>query len=112
MGLIWSLKAVQDPKARKGLRLMQKDVTKPMTVTYSLSYGHLQYDDYRYCMSVIMLRKMRCWCFRGLPPALGPYSVSVQRSYMGTNVTRIKISTGRLRGALYLPNGDAIVKLT
>ena len=64
---------------------MAKDVTKPLIVNLSLYQGHLD-------MNALQTAK---------PEA----TATVERWYMGKDVERIEVRSGRLTGALFKPKG-------
>ncbi|XP_022112045.1 bile acid-CoA:amino acid N-acyltransferase-like [Acanthaster planci] len=83
MGLFWSMQPFRGQKL--GTRFFVKDVTKPVTVNLSLHYGHLDTD--------------------ALQTAEPEATATSERWYMSKNVERIRVHSGRLRGALFKPKG-------
>ena len=83
MGLFWSMKL--SPGQRAGSRFNVKDVTKPVIVHLSLYRGHL--DTHM------------------LQTAEPEASTAAERWYMGKDVERIKVQSGRLRGTVFKPRG-------
>ncbi|XP_038072896.1 acyl-coenzyme A amino acid N-acyltransferase 1-like isoform X2 [Patiria miniata] len=83
MGLLWSM--LPSPGQRFGARIVCKDVTKPMTVHLSLHGGHLDTMT--------------------LQTAEPEATTTAERWYMGQNVERITVHSGRLRGSVFKPKG-------
>lgn len=86
MGLIWSMK--QEPGQEKSMRLIVRDVTKPLTVKISVYNGHLTWDS----------------IYNQIPKTVT--SSSIDRWYKAKNVKRIPVRTGQIRGALFIPEGS------
>ncbi|XP_021371263.1 acyl-coenzyme A amino acid N-acyltransferase 1-like [Mizuhopecten yessoensis] len=87
MGFIWSL--LPSPGQRPGTQLLQNDVTKPQTVDISVYSGHRCLED----------------LCSGLLDA--PLVTNVlTRWYKPNGVSRTPITSGRLRGTLFLPRGS------
>ncbi|XP_038073474.1 acyl-coenzyme A amino acid N-acyltransferase 1-like [Patiria miniata] len=84
MGLFWSM--VPSPGQRFGIRFIVKDVTEPMVVHLSLHRGHLD--------------------TKKLQTAEPEATTTAERRYMGQNVERITVHSGRLRGTLFKPKGS------
>ena len=83
MGMFWSIQP--SPGQRPGLHYRKLDVTTTMDITLSVYNGHIEAES---------LDNMK-----PLATAL------VQKTYMGPNVERQKVHTGRIRGMLYKPKG-------
>ena len=83
MGLLWSMKPA--PGERKGIRLMNSDVTKPYNIVLNCFDDHVTPSK----------------------SSLKPLSsVSFQKWYMAEGVKRIPVREGRIRGTLFIPPGD------
>ena len=87
MGLFWSM--IPRPGQKKGLRLMKRDVTTPLSVTIHVIEGHRD-------MSLIdsmdfdrVTLKQTCY-----------------RWYMAKDVQRTVLDERHLRGALFIPAGN------
>ncbi|XP_021340970.1 bile acid-CoA:amino acid N-acyltransferase-like isoform X1 [Mizuhopecten yessoensis] len=86
MGFIWSMRPA--PGQRSGLRLVQTDVTKPQLVNISIHSGHHSLSDL-------------CKGHSNPPLVTGV----LPRWYKSCDVSRIPVTSGRLRGTLFLPKG-------
>ncbi|XP_022109427.1 acyl-coenzyme A amino acid N-acyltransferase 2-like [Acanthaster planci] len=84
MGLFWSMQPTPDQKL--GTRFFVKDVTNSVKVNLSLHNGHL--DN------------------KALQTAESEATATAERWYMGKNVERTRVHSGRLRGALFKPKGS------
>ena len=84
MGLFWSMQ--QTPGQRAGLRLVKKDVTTPLFTTISVFKGHVNPFDITFKQNSIAKQVTERW-------------------YMADNVMRFEVTEGRLRGALFVPQG-------
>lgn len=85
MALIWSMK--QEPGQTKAMRLIVKDVTKPLTVKIAVCTGHFTWESF----------------YNQIPKAVT--SSSVDRWYKAKNVKRVLVRKGQIRGALFIPEG-------
>ena len=83
MGLFWSMYLL--PGQRKGLRLMKKDVTSPSYVKISLFKDHINPSEKK--LDYLLTE------------------IDIERWHMADNVRRYEIAEGRLRGALFVPQG-------
>ncbi|XP_060065080.1 acyl-coenzyme A amino acid N-acyltransferase 1-like [Ylistrum balloti] len=87
MGFIWSM--LPSVGQRPGVQLLHSDVTKPQIVDISVYNGHLGFID----------------LCKGLSDS--PVAKTVlKRWYKSQDVSRIPITSGRIRGSLFVPNGD------
>ncbi|XP_066282939.1 acyl-coenzyme A thioesterase 1-like isoform X1 [Branchiostoma lanceolatum] len=85
MGLFWSL---QPSPAQRVKRMIPKDVTKPLEVRLCLYDGHI---DTRSPQDSAMEPRASC---------------VVERRFMGDGVRRTVVREGRVRGVLFLPEGE------
>ncbi|XP_038075505.1 bile acid-CoA:amino acid N-acyltransferase-like isoform X2 [Patiria miniata] len=84
MGLFWSMQPLAGQ--RLGVRFLLTDATKPVLVNLSLYRGHLDTET--------------------LQTAEPEATTTAERRYMGQNVERITVHSGRLRGTLFKPKGS------
>lgn len=82
MGLFWSIKAIKNAKSQ---RFIKKDVTTPMLFTIRAFIGdHVQNRDI----------------------SETPFSeIVVERLFMKPGVKRIPLTTGVVRGTVFIPEG-------
>lgn len=85
MGLFWSMKP--EPSCRQNVRLLKKDITKPIAVDLSVLEGHLSWED----------------LFDPPPQPLA--TVNVLRWYKHKSVRRERVVEGNIRGAIFTPPG-------
>ena len=83
-GLFWSMVPVKE--ARKGVRLMKKDVTTPFAINVYVLHGH-QLVNSKGSLEGAMCQEV------------------IYRWYMGPGVQRYPVKAGRLRGTLFVPPG-------
>ena len=81
--MFWSMQ--QSPGQRPGLRYFKRDVTTPMDIILSVYNDHVGAES--------------------LDNKVPLATTLVQKTYMGPNVERQKVHTGRIRGMLYKPKG-------
>ncbi|XP_070578541.1 acyl-coenzyme A thioesterase 1-like [Ptychodera flava] len=84
MGLLWSM--AQSPGQRKGLRFTKTDVTKPSIMEFGVYPNHLDVQQ-----------------FQEVSPIC---TTIIERHYMSTNMERIPVKEGRVRGTLFKPKGN------
>ena len=84
MGLFWSMQ--QTSGQRAGLRLVKRDVTTPLFTTVSVFKGHVNPFELTFKQDFIAEKVTERW-------------------YMSDNVKRFEVSEGRLKGALFVPQG-------
>lgn len=85
MGLFWSMKP--EPSCRQNVRLLKKDITKPIVVDLSVLEGHLSWEN----------------LFDSPPQPLA--IVNVLRWYKHKSVRRERVVEGNVRGAIFTPPG-------
>ena len=83
MGMFWSMQP--SPGQKPGLHYLKQDVTTPMDIALSA------YDDHIDSESLDNMEPLA--------------TTLVQKTYMGPNVERQKVHTGRIRGTFFKPKG-------
>ena len=89
MGLFWSLEP--GPGQKEGVRLLKRDVTTPFRILVSVIDNHIEANTQQHHEGENVLAR-----------------VTLERTYMDSGVSRITVRQGKIRGALFLPPGDAI----
>jgi hypothetical protein len=85
MGLFWSMQST--PNMPLGLRLIKNNAATPLLTELTVFLGHLTFKQTYDDNIMPVLRK------------------TIKRWYMGKDVQKITVQTGRLRGTLFLPPG-------
>ena len=94
MGLFWSM--VPDPSGPRNMRMVVKNVERPVLYTLSVFLGHLTLHDL--CTDS--------------GSSLHPLSsATVERVVIGEGVQRIPVKEGTVRGMFFLPPGWSILFL-
>ncbi|CAH1791859.1 unnamed protein product [Owenia fusiformis] len=104
MGLFWSLSPM--PGQRRGIRLMKRDVTKPYKFKLTLHQGFL--TENKICA---ILNKAATDTSASAANIEGTEhavlsEIWLKRWYLRPGVKRLDIKTGRIRGALFVPQGN------
>ena len=84
MGFIWSM--IPEPGQKDGRRIIKKDVTTPLTTEIAVLSG------FRTEQNVLSSETVVC-------------TAVIERLYMARGICRREVSTGRLRGTLFIPIG-------
>ena len=88
MGLFWSMGPL--PNHAQDVRLVIKDVTKPLVINIAVFEGHVTPDD-----DTVAMTSLKPLCV-----------TAAQRTLMAPGVRRIEVREGRVRGTLFLPPGE------
>ena len=92
MGLFWSMAPLPDHP--QDVRLVIRDVTKPLVINIAVFDGHVAPSDDTVAMTS---RKPLC-------------ITEVRRTYLAPGVRRIEVREGWVRGTLFLPPGEFLVR--
>ncbi|XP_052105402.1 acyl-coenzyme A thioesterase 3-like isoform X2 [Mytilus californianus] len=85
MGLFWSM--IQDPGQKPGRRYVKRTVTTPQEVKITLYKGHLTWENVHSNKFTPLANK------------------EIERLFKRSDVTRVEIKHGRLKGTLFIPPG-------
>lgn len=85
MGLFWSMQST--PNMPPGLRIIKNNAATPLLTELTVFLGHLTFKQTYGDNIMPVLQK------------------TIKRWYMGKDVQKITVQTGRLRGTLFLPPG-------
>ena len=91
MGLFWSMAPLPDHP--QNVRLVIRDVTKPLVINIAVFDGHVTPSD-----DTVAMTSWKPLCI-----------TEVQRTFLAPGVRRIEVRKGRVRGTLFLPPGEFLV---
>ena len=91
MGLFWSMAPL--PNHPQDVRLVIRDVTKPLVINIAVFDGHITPSD-----GTVAMMSLKPMCI-----------TEVQRTFLAPGVRRIEVREGRVRGTLFLPPGEFLV---
>ena len=100
MGLFWSM--VPEGGYESGYRMRKKNITEPHRISVSILDGHQEPDTESL---KTLLEKMKSGQTEPVSGLNCLSSQLIERWYLADHVQRVMVRHGRIRGALFIPNG-------
>ena len=100
MGLFWSM--VPEGGYKSGYRMRKKQIKDPHRISVTVLDGYLNPDTEHLKKQLEQMKNKQDENISGLNCLS---SQLIERCYLSDHVQRVQVREGRIRGALFIPNG-------